>query len=164
MLLDWRTAYFQQATSDYEMLVKLLAEENIPQCQRLHYLQMTTQKLAKGFLTPPGGPRYGKVHDAFAKFVKKAALLTPDLQRACGFEGSPAHVYANYLKGLRDLAQAVEDLSPEGGDHPNPEYPWKQNDLILSPLDHTFSGLDLRQPSPKMDKLLKFIAKCFTIA
>ncbi len=123
---------------------------------------MTTEKLAKGFLTQPGGPRYGKVHDAFAKFVKKSARLNPDLQRACGIQS--AHQFAEYLDGLRDLAQKIEDLSPEGGDHPNPEYPWEQNGEILSPLIHSFSELDMRRQSPKMDKLLKFIAKCFTIA
>ena len=61
MALDWRTAYFQQAKSDYEMLLKLLSEEDIPPCQSLHYLQMTTEKLAKGLLTRPGGSHYPKV-------------------------------------------------------------------------------------------------------
>ena len=70
MAMDWRTAYFQQARSDYDMLLRLLKEENVPECQRLHYLQMATEKLAKGFLTQPGGPRYPKVHDAFVRFVK----------------------------------------------------------------------------------------------
>lgn len=55
MPLDWRAAYFQQAKSDYEMLLKLMSEEGTPACQSLHYLQMTTEKLAKGFLTQPGG-------------------------------------------------------------------------------------------------------------
>ena len=144
------------------MLLKLLKEDDVPECQRLHYLQMATEKLAKGFLTQPGGPRYPKVHDAFARFVKKFAKLNLNLQRACRFEGNPA-AYARCLDGLGDLAQKVEDLSPEGGDHPNPEYPWEQNSLILSPLTHSSSDLDLREQSAKMVKLLNFIADCFNI-
>jgi hypothetical protein len=69
--MDWRTAYLTQAKSDYAMLLKLIREE-APLCHRLHYLQMTTEKMAKGFLTKKGGPRYAKTHDAFAKFVKIA--------------------------------------------------------------------------------------------
>lgn len=161
MAVDWRAAYFQQAQSDYAMLLKLLADENVPLCQNLHYLQMTTEKLAKGFLIPPGGSRYPKTHDAFGRFVKRFAKLNPDLQRACGFTN--VRQYTMYLEGLRDLAQKVEDLSPEGDDHPNPEYPWEQNGVIIVPITYPFPGLDLRQQSPKMAKLLKFIAACFTV-
>lgn len=153
MAADWRTAYFQQAKSDYGMLLKLLKEDNVPLCHSLHYLQMTTEKLAKGFRTPPGGPRPAKVHDAFTNFVKKYARLDPNLQRACGFTNVAQ--YSKYLEGLRDLAQKVEDLSPEGDDHPNPEYPWEQGGLIFVPMAYPFSDLDLRRQSPKMVKLLK---------
>ena len=161
MALDWRTAYFQQAKSDYEMLLKLLSEEDIPPCQSLHYLQMTTEKLAKGLLTRPGGSHYPKTHDAFARFVKKYARLNPDLQRACGCVN--VSQYTAYLDGLRDLAQKIEDLSPDGGDHPNPEYPWEQNGSIVVPASCAFPDLDLRQQSAKMEKLLKFIAACFAL-
>ena len=50
--MDWRTAYLEQAKSDYAMLLKLNRDE-APLCHRLHYLQMTTEKMAKGFLTRP---------------------------------------------------------------------------------------------------------------
>lgn len=71
--------------------------------------------------------------------------------------------YVAYLDGLRDLAQKIEDLSPDGGDHPNPEYPWEQNGSIIVPVSYAFPDLDLRQQSAKMAKLLKFIAACFTL-
>lgn len=161
MPMDWRTAYFQQAKSDYDMLLRLLKEDDIPSCQILHYLQMTTEKLAKGFLIAPGGSRYPKTHDAFARFVKKYARLNPDLQWACGCVN--VSQFGAYLDGLRDLAQRIEDLSPEGDDHPNPEYPWEQNGLIIAPISYPFPDLDLRQQSAKMTKLLKFIAACFTL-
>lgn len=48
--LDWRTGYLRQARADYDMLLFLLKTgEEVALCQKLHYLQMTTEKLAKGF-------------------------------------------------------------------------------------------------------------------
>ena len=160
MPMDWRTAYLEQARSDHDILFSLL-RANAPLCHCLHYLQMTTEKMAKGFLTRPGGTRYPNTHDAFVQFLQ-GARYRPEIQRACGF--TQQRPFIAYLNSLTDFAQAVEDLSPEGGDHPNPEYPWEQNGLILSPLTHPFLDLDLRQQTPKMAKFLKFIADCFTVA
>lgn len=66
---DWRSSYLTQAKADYAIF-RLLEKENSPLCHRLHYLQMTTEKLAKGLLTPVGGVRYAKTHDAFLTFVR----------------------------------------------------------------------------------------------
>ena len=63
---------------------------------------------------------------------------------------------------LLDTAQNVENLSPDGGDHPNPEYPWEVKGIILLPTEYAFIGLELE--SPKMVKLLEFIADCFALA
>ena len=162
MPMDWRTAYLQQARSDYELLLRLLQDNDVPLCHQLHYLQMTTEKLAKGFFARPGGPRPPKTHDAFARFVKKYARLDPTLQQACGI-GNMSQ-YAEYLEGLREIAQKIENLSPEGDDHPNPEYPWEQGGGILLPLTYPFADLDLLQQSAKMVKLMRFLGTCFQIA
>lgn len=156
--MDWRTAYLEQAKSDYAMLLKLNREE-APLCHRLHYLQMTTEKLAKGFLTPRGGPRYAKTHDAFVTFVKLAGRR-PDLRLASRF--TKASQFAVYVDSLLPAAQRVEDLSPDGSDHPNPEYPWEEKGIIMLPTEYPFTELDLR--SRKMIKLLQFIDDCFTLA
>jgi hypothetical protein len=156
--MDWRTAYLRQAQADYAMLLKLLGDADVPLCQQLHYLQMTTEKLAKGLLTPPGGERYPNTHNGFAKFVSVAKCLR-EIRRACGFR--QAGQFIAYVDSLRPLAQAVEDLSPEGGDHPNPEYPWEVNGVVVCPTEYAFPALDLG--SPKMIKLLRFIDDCFTI-
>jgi hypothetical protein len=156
--MDWRTAYLEQAKSDYAMLLKLNREE-APLCHRLHYLQMTTEKLAKGFLTPHGGPRYAKTHDAFVSFVKLAGRR-PDLRVASHFTN--VSQFKAYVTSLLETAQKVEDLSPDGGDHPNPEYPWEEKGIILLPAEYPFTDLDLR--SRKMIKLLQFIDDCFTVA
>lgn len=56
----------------------------------------------------------------------------------------------------------VEDLSPDGEDHPNPEYLWGTNGTIVIPLEYPFTDLTL--DGPKMVKLLQFIEDCFAVA
>lgn len=119
---------------------------------------MTTEKLAKGFLTLPGGPAYPKVHDAFVKLLL-VAKNRPEFRAACGFSSYSA--FNAYLTSLLPLASAIENLSPEGGDHPNPEYPWEEQGRVLSPLTYPFPGLDFQHP--RMVKLLRFLADCFTL-
>ena len=160
MPLDWRTAYLRQARADYAMFRLLLQSgEEIALCQKLHYLQMTTEKLAKGFLTPPNGPQYPKTHDAFVRFVR-IARGRPEIRQACRFQ--QASQYFAYIDSLEPIAAAIESLSPEGDDHPNPEYPWIAGSQVYSPLDHTFP--DLRLANPRMIKMLEFIEACFSIA
>ncbi len=137
------------------MLLSLLTDEDAPLCQQLHYLQMTTQKLAKGLLTPPGGERYPNTHDAFVKFVS-VAKGRREIWSACGFR--QAEPFFAYVNSLRPLAQAVKYLSPAGGDHPNPEYPWKESGAIVSPLEYAFRDFNLRGA-----KMLKFIEDCSTV-
>ncbi len=147
-----------QARADYALLLKLIHDADVPNFQRLHYLQMTTEKLAKGFLTPPGAGRYPNTHDAFARFLT-VAKGRREIKAASRFTRSEQFIA--YMDSLRPLAQAVENLSPEGGDHPNPEYPWEANGVIIAPTEYAFSELDFR--SPKMQKLLAFIADCFSV-
>lgn len=156
--MDWRSAYLTQAKSDYAVLLKLNQEE-APLCHRLHYLQMATEKLAKGFLTPKGGARYPKTHNAFADFVR-VADRRPDLRVASRF--TKRSQFAAYVASFLETAQKVENLSPDGGDHPNPEYPWEEKGTIMLPTEYPFADLDLR--SRKMIKLLQFIDDCFTVA
>ena len=163
MPMDWRTAYFQQAKSGYAMLLKLLEDKDTPLCHSLHYLQMTTEKMAKGFLTRPGdGPQ--RTHDAFLAFIQTSAPFDRDLQTACGCINISQ--YRAYFAGLRPLAQAIENLSPDGPDHPNPEYPWMFQGIIYVPESYEFSSseLNLLRQSPRMVKMLKFIAACFEVA
>ncbi len=154
---DWRTSYLEQAKSDYAMFK--MARTDVPLCQSLHYLQMTTEKMAKGFLTRPGGPRYAKTHDAFIKFMR-VARTRPEFRAASGFTDTSQ--FTAYVTSLLETAQQVENLSPEGDDHPNPEYPWEAGGIILVPTEYAFAGLTLE--NPKMIKLLQFIDDCLTLA
>jgi len=154
MPIDWRTAYSEQAKSDFSMFNEL-KDGDTPFCHQLHYLQMATEKLAKAYLTPTGSGRYQKVHNAFVRFIRTAGTM-PGIMNAAGF--SNREHYQAYLRGLLEKAHLVEDLSPEGEDHPNPEYPWQTPNGIETPLRYGFDELQFH--NPKMIKLLHFVTKC----
>jgi hypothetical protein len=155
--MDWRTAYLEQAAADYETFRELV-KIGSPFCHQLHYLQMTTEKLAKGFLTSPGGPRYPKVHKAFVRFVIIAQSRF-EFRRASRFKDTSQ--FRAYMDSLRHKAQQIEDLSPEGEEHPNPEYPWEIRGVIQTPLIYPFPDLNLK--NPQMMKLLQFIEDCLAM-
>ena len=119
MAQDWRDAYFRQARSDYETL-QLLEEGGASFCRRLHYLQMATEKAAKGFATAPGGPQQPKVHRGYVQFMQQIKRRT-ELQILC--QCGPRQV-TPYIDGLLPYARLIEDLAPtNANDGPNPEYP-----------------------------------------
>jgi hypothetical protein len=49
----WRTAYFMQAQNDYSVFREFKRRADIAMCQKLHYLQMATEKLAKAWRSVP---------------------------------------------------------------------------------------------------------------
>jgi hypothetical protein len=77
----------------------------------------------------------------------------------CGDDRAAFHAY---MRELLQTASQVESLSPEGPDHPNPEYPWADRDTVVSPLAHEFTGMDSRR-SARMRQLLGFLNKCIEL-
>lgn len=155
---EWRTAFIRQARSDYALFQTLQTQDDVALCHKLHFLQMATEKLAKYFLTPPGA-RPDRTHNAFVNFVQTAQTDTK-LSRVSRYENRKQ--YRAFVKSLLPLAQRIEDLSPEGPDHPNPEYPWEQNGQVMSPLDYAWIGFHLQ--SRPMIRLLQFLDNCFSVA
>ncbi|MDQ2730314.1 MAG: hypothetical protein M3Y56_01530 [Armatimonadota bacterium] len=160
MSLDWHTAYLNQARADYERYLELSKRDEVPVCYQLQYLQMATEKLAKSFLSSAAGTRPPRVHDAFVEFVT-VAKRRDDLRRLSGYTKSSQ--FRAYVSSLLPKAREVEDLSPEGPDHPNPEYPWDVGGIIISPLDYEFSSLDPKKDT-RMRKLIEFIEDCFRLS
>ncbi len=155
--MDWRTALFEQAHSDYEIL-QLLSRENAAFCHQLHYLQMATEKLAKGFSTPPGGPQPPKVHRAFVGFLR-LARSNRQLRQACNC--GPGQIEA-YIASLLPLARLIEDLAPaNAGEGPNAEYPWQEPGTVVAPVSHHFP--EFRFTGRNMLNMLKFLDRCFQI-
>ena len=157
MAQDWRTAYFRQAQSDYETL-QLLEEVSAPFCQRLHYLQMATEKLAKGFATPPHGPQQPKVHRGYVQFLQQIKRR-PELQVLC--QCTPRQI-TPYIDSLLPYARLIEDLAPSNANNgPNPEYPWQGRDEVIAPADYAFANLEFNVRG--MLNMLKFLERCFQI-
>ena len=137
------------------MLQALLQDPNFDDCHRLHYLQMTTEKIAKAFLTSPGGDRYPNSHNAFVRFVPIARFDTKIRQRF-GFKSRAS--YDAFINSLLTVAQSIEDLSPEGDDHPNPEYPWEAGGSLFVPAQFVVAGLHPHRPA--MIQVVRFIEVC----
>ena len=157
MRQDWQTAFFRQARSDYDTF-QLLEQSRASFCQRLHYLQMTTEKLAKGFATAPGGPQPPKQHHGYSQFIQQIKRR-PELQRLC--PGGPGQV-SGYVDGLLPYADLIEKLAPaNAGNGPNPEYPWQTPQGVVAPVDYEFSELKFNLRG--MINMLKFLQRCFEI-
>lgn len=157
MAQDWQTAYFRQARSDYDTF-QLLENADASFCQQLHYLQMTKEKLAKGFATSPGGPQQPKVHRGYTNFIQQIKRR-PELHML--LPGGPQQVN-RYVDSLLPYARMIEDLAPaNAGTGPNVEYPWQTPLGVVAPVDYAFAGLNFDVRG--MLNMLKFFKRCFGI-
>lgn len=141
--MTWREAFLRQAESDYRVFQRFnRSGDSVPVCQQLHYLQMSTEKLAKALSCPQGGDPPKTTHAAFARFLR-ISKGRPELQRALGYEGNH-NAFVSYIDSLLPLAERIEALAPEGKrlDRPNPEYPWNSlASSVVAPVDHGFEDI-----------------------
>jgi hypothetical protein len=126
--------YLVQARSDWQVY-RLLKSQ--PNCHRLHYFQMCTEKLAKAyFWKSPGAGNLG--HAAFVKFVR-AMATRPKVASKLGFDNTVS--FGEWIKDVSDLAYELERLAPAlAGDGPNPEYPWPRHNPAHAPVEHDFQA------------------------
>lgn len=153
---DWMNAFLEQARSDWQAY-RLVDHSKLPPCHAIHYLQMSTEKLAKAALLAGGMKpnELNKSHLAFTKFLR-VAFRNRNLRDEMGMSGAQLRMhFANVLP----LADAIEKLAPalsSGG--ANTEYPWESpNGIVHTPATHSF---DLTQDlsAPKGVNLLKDVA------
>ncbi len=157
MAQDWQAAYFRQARSDYDTF-QLLETSSAAFCQRLHYLQMTAEKLAKGFATSPGGPQQPKVHRGYTNFLQQIKRR-PELHML--LPGGPKQIN-KYIDNLLPYAHLIENLAPaNANDGPNAEYPWQTPAGVIAPVDYAFTNLAFNVRG--MLNMLKFLKRCFQI-
>lgn len=137
--MTWRKAYFTQAQNDYRVFREFKKRTDVAMCQKLHYLQMATEKLAKAFLSPPNGGCPPRVHTALAKFLR-ISKGRREIRRQLGY-GENYHAYCLYIDNLIDIAERIEHLAPVGDkEHVNPEYPWKDNTgVVICPATYHFN-------------------------
>ncbi len=159
--MDWRRAYLRQAESDFNML-KLITSETVEgryaPCHMLHYLQMTFEKLAKGYRTPPEGPEPRHTHKGAVKLVQLLMRLNP---AHGGLHLGGIQRKAN-LRALLPTFEMIERLAPsEANGGYNPEYPWQPTSSsdVVAPIDHDFDVPELR--ADKISRVMKFLQTMF---
>jgi hypothetical protein len=128
--------FLNQARSDYEIFRFLRGREI---CQRLHYLQMCTEKLSKVWFWRTVPPPHVPGHYPFEPFLR--ALHTSgraDFHRMFGYRS--ARRLVPQWPSILALALRIQRLVP-GPNNANPEYPWPRDLPTYSPLTHRFTEL-----------------------
>lgn len=154
-----QSLWWQQAKSDYEVF-ELLRGEGVVACHCLHYLQMSTEKLAKAsFWANNRAPAMS--HVGFCQFLRKFGN-TPRSKRqriAMLFEFGKFSGFQSWLKSVIPLARRIEEVSPQvAANGPNCEYPWPHNDPTECPADYHFDVWeDLKKSQGR--QLMNFIKK-----
>ncbi|MFH1113182.1 MAG: hypothetical protein V1792_04615 [Pseudomonadota bacterium] len=137
--MNWQDAFLVQAWSDYQIF-QAMNESRYPVCHKLHYLQMATEKLAKGCLCEiTGNSPPQKTHFAFVRFLRYTKSH-PLGKKRLGF-AQKKQAYSAYVDSLIPTAYKIERLAPAGGGFSdvNPEYPWSRHDGNIScPVEYDF--------------------------
>lgn len=157
--MNWEDAFLTQAWSDF-LVFREMNSSDQPKCHALHYLQMATEKLAKGFLCKKSGRPPKMTHYSLVNFLN-ASRSQADWRVALGYGHNPK-AYGYYIDSLLQIARQIERLVPEGGviDKVNPEYPWRNDSgEVDCPCKHDFSHLDRSD----LANLRKLIHRLFQI-
>ena len=125
--------FLAQARSDYA-IYKTLVDRDI--CHRLHYLQMSTEKLGKAYFWRNGSfPGFG--HHKFEPFLR-ALEHRPDFHKLFGLNDERR--FEHLKSSIFRLAMNLQLLAPaHGNSGPNPEYPWPPLSPSTGPLMHSFT-------------------------
>lgn len=165
--MNWRTAFLDQARSDYEMM-RLLNEHRVASCHQFHYLQMATEKLAKSFLlsananTPPR-----TTHLALVRFLRVLKAQWPHIGESLGYRHRES--FGQLIDSLLPVAEEIERLAPNfaGTSKPNPEYPWQipGNSQVTAPAQFDFETIEAFNPkNPQLGKLLKLLESLLNLS
>ena len=123
---EWARGYALQARADYRIYEYLCGQENFPECQRYHFLQMACEKISKAYRCWEGeDPKKLKYSHAYAAKTLPAIFMG-FYRRA---EIKPRVNREHLLKSFREAARDIDLLAPtvrEGGSREdNCEYPWE---------------------------------------
>jgi hypothetical protein len=154
--MNWKQAFKRQAESDYDVFVLLNKVEHLPVSHSLHYLQMTSEKIAKSFQCADD-KRPPLKHSVLKTFMV-SLKATPAVRNYLGYKGKE-EAFGNFLRTMSSVADRIEKLAPSGQDvnSPNCEYPWQSraNPLdIVAPVDYSFKEYMI-----EYNKYEKFIGK-----
>lgn len=131
-----RDAFHRQAASDW-LVFRFLVQANrisVPACHPLHYLQMSSEKLAKAAMLALGQLPDTSTHVAFSRLP--ILLARRDIARRLGW--SSGRAFRQFLKTASPIFREIDELHPSVGTQnatavvrgqTNVEYPWKANNV-----------------------------------
>jgi len=156
----WAVGFAVQSRSDWQVYGRLAADQQMPACHELHYLQMACEKIAKAYRcrdTSADLEDLLKRHVGFAKFMG-SFLASPTIKDA--YRGRDAQL-REVSKLTRSLAREIEKLAPavdRAGSPENAEYPWEAGDEVITPCEYSYPQLSLLT-SPGGRTFLKLLAR-----
>jgi hypothetical protein len=133
----WDQAYLEQSRSDWEAY-KVLHESTLVKCHELHYLQMTTEKLAKAILARGGTSPTDlkKSHKAFLRFLRQSRRH-PGLRQVLNMNNSQLERAINEALSIAyEIEKLTPSVEPSGS---NCEYPWEDGTgKVCVPASYSF--------------------------
>ena len=141
---EWARSYAKQAKSDFHLYKELLQYNNeIEICHKLHYLQMTCEKIAKAYQLKTTQIKLQDVltkHRIVSGFINNFLKSPPINQHY--------HGRTEYLKfishSINAWAREIEKMAPaiDRENYPiNSEYPWEQYDQLVIPCEYAYSNI-----------------------
>lgn len=161
--VEWSRAFARQARADFDawnalqMYVKLPeGTPPLPRSQKLHFLQMACEKLAKAHLLKAGS----KISDLEQSHAYIAKHVPTIVRQQLILNGENERVAASVRDQCKRLAREIELLSPtvkDGGKREdNCEYPWEYGGKVNVPAEWPFTNLNLLT-APEGRNILKRI-------
>ncbi len=136
MAVSWRIAFLEQSYSDYQLFLFLHNKPNdVSLCHTYHFLQMATEKLARGFvLKPNSNDTPARTHNGFLVSVRHAGRNVKQFNHLYYHLRIKPRNIGSFFRALEPIADAIERLAPAlSRDGINPEYPWKDKSGIQVP-------------------------------
>jgi hypothetical protein len=137
---SYQKLWWEQARSDHDAFL-LLKSASIAECHLLHYLQMTTEKIAKAYLWRSGSPP-PKSHAGFVQFLRFLGHIRQnDRGRIANlFTFKRFSDFQHWIHAVLPIAYQLERITPDlANDGPNPEYPWPHAQPQDAPVNHQFA-------------------------
>lgn len=149
-----------QAQADL-LMAKKLRRQGEATCHWLHYLQMATEKLAKGYASSELGGPPPHTHSGFTRFIQRGAPSDGRLLAVWGRESRSRKVFRSQVRRLVPVARLIERLAPALAlSGPNPEYPWEDHRGVQVPVEYPFPELS-EKSAPQIENLFRFLDTCF---
>ncbi len=110
---DFARAFITQARSDWNIYQLLAAQDGVATCHRLHYLQMTCEKLAKAYRLRDTETSVDEIiskHRGFEKFV--GAFYLTVMKARSSKQNSKRHV-PSHARSKNWLQRPIVELLPK---------------------------------------------------